>query len=152
MLDSCVLNKCVKQMCAKEDVIKVMSSFTYTLLTCMCVATLWTVAHQAPLSMEFSRQEYLSELPFPPPGDLPDSRTEPDSSVFCIGRWVLFYLFIFLTVSATSEAHTVDQIRSDQISCSVVSDSLRPHESQHARPPCPSPTPGVHSDSRPSSQ
>ena len=44
------------------------------------------------------------------------------------------------------------QIRSDQISHSVVSDSLRPHESQHARPPCPSPTPGVHSDSCPSSQ
>ena len=41
---------------------------------------------------------------------------------------------------------------SDQISRSVVSDSLWPHESQHARPPCPSPTPGVHSDSRPSSQ
>ena len=40
----------------------------------------------------------------------------------------------------------------DQISRSVVSDSLRPHESQHARPPCPSPTPGVHSDSRLSSQ
>ena len=39
-----------------------------------------------------------------------------------------------------------------QFSCSVVSDSLRPHESQHARPPCPSPTPGVHWDSRPSSQ
>ena len=38
-------------------------------------------------------------------------------------------------------------IRSDQISRSVVSDSLRPHESQHARPPCPSPTLGVHSDS-----
>ena len=36
------------------------------------------------------------------------------------------------------------QIRSDQISRSVVSDSLRPSESQHARPPCPSPTPGVH--------
>ena len=33
-----------------------------------------------------------------------------------------------------------------------MSDSLRPHESKHARPPCPSPTPGVHSDSRPSSQ
>ena len=42
--------------------------------------------------------------------------------------------------------------RSDQISRSVVSNSLRPHESQHARPPCPSPTPGVHRDSRPSSQ
>ena len=39
-----------------------------------------------------------------------------------------------------------------QFSCSVVSDSLRPHELQHTRPPCPSPTPGVHSDSRPSSQ
>ena len=39
-----------------------------------------------------------------------------------------------------------------QFSRSVVSDSLRPHESQHARPPCPSTTPGVHSDSRPSSQ
>ena len=33
-----------------------------------------------------------------------------------------------------------------------MSDSLQPHESQHARPPCPSPTPGVHSDSHPSSQ
>ena len=40
-----------------------------------------------------------------------------------------------------------------QFSCrSVVSDSLRPHESQHARPPSPSPSPGVHSDSCPSSQ
>ena len=44
------------------------------------------------------------------------------------------------------------QFSSVQFSCSVMSDSLRPHESQHARPLCPSPTPGVHSDSRPSSQ
>ena len=43
-------------------------------------------------------------------------------------------------------------ISSGQFSRSVMSDSLQPHESQHARPPCPSPTPGVHSDSRPSSQ
>ena len=42
-------------------------------------------------------------------------------------------------------------ISSVQFSHSVVSDSLQPHESRHARPPCPSPTPGVHSDSRPSS-
>jgi len=42
--------------------------------------------------------------------------------------------------------------RSDQISRSVVSNSLRPHEPQHPRPPCPSPTPRVHWDSRPSSQ
>ena len=40
-------------------------------------------------------------------------------------------------------------ISSVQFSCSVVSNSLRPHESQHARPPCSSPSPGVHSDSRP---
>ena len=39
-----------------------------------------------------------------------------------------------------------------QVSCSVVSNSLRPHELQHARPPCPSPTPGVHSNSCPSSR
>ena len=39
-----------------------------------------------------------------------------------------------------------------QFSHSVMSDSLRPHESQHTRPPCPSPTPRVHSDSHPSSQ
>ena len=43
-------------------------------------------------------------------------------------------------------------ISSVQFSHSVVSDSLGPKESQHARPPCPSPSPGVHSDSRPSNQ
>ena len=43
-------------------------------------------------------------------------------------------------------------IHSVQFSRSVMSDSLGPHESQHARPPCPSPTPGVHSDSGPSNQ
>ena len=43
-------------------------------------------------------------------------------------------------------------ISSVQFSHSVVSDSTQPRESQHTRPPCPSPTPGVHSDSRPSSQ
>ena len=47
---------------------------------------------------------------------------------------------------------TLLYIESDQNSRSVVSDSLGPHELQHVRPPCPSPTPGVHSDSRPSSQ
>ena len=40
---------------------------------------LWTVAHQAPLPMEFSRQEYCSGLPFPSPGDLPDPGIEPAS-------------------------------------------------------------------------
>ena len=41
--------------------------------------TLWTVAHQAPLSMGFSRQEYWIVLPFPSPGDLPVPGIEPAS-------------------------------------------------------------------------
>ena len=43
--------------------------------------TPWTVAHQAPLSMGLSRQEYWSGLPFPSPGDLPEPGIEPGSSV-----------------------------------------------------------------------
>ena len=43
------------------------------------LATPWTVAHQAPLSMGFSRQEYWSGLPLPSPGDLPDPGIEPRS-------------------------------------------------------------------------
>ena len=42
-------------------------------------ATPWTVAHWAPPSMGFSRQEYWSGVPFPSPGDLPDSGIEPRS-------------------------------------------------------------------------
>ena len=45
--------------------------------------TLWIVAHQAPLSIEFSRQEYWSGLSCPPPGDLSDPGTEPVSHVSC---------------------------------------------------------------------
>ena len=58
------------------------------------------------------------------------------------------------TVIPTSQgcSHLGPQFSSVQFSRSVVSDSLRPRESQHTRPPCPSPTPGLHSDSRPSSQ
>ena len=43
-------------------------------------ATPWTVAYQAPLSMEFSRQEYWSGFPFPSPGNLPDPGLEPTST------------------------------------------------------------------------
>ena len=60
--------------------------------------TPWTVARQAPLSMGFPRQEYWSGLPFPSPGDLPNSGTEPTppvSPAFAGG---------FLTVEATGEA------------------------------------------------
>ena len=94
-------------------------------------ATLWTVAHQAPLSMGFSRQEYWSGLPCPPPGDLPDPEIEPMSltSPALAGR--------FFTTSTTSV---------QSLSC------VWPHQPQHARPPCPSPNPGVHPNSCPLSR
>ena len=44
-------------------------------------ANLWTVAHQAPVSIQYFRQEYWSGLPFPPPGDLPIPGIEPASLV-----------------------------------------------------------------------
>ena len=49
--------------------------------SCPTLATSWTVVHQAPVSMEFSRQEYWSGLPFPSPGDLPHPEIEPVSAV-----------------------------------------------------------------------
>ena len=51
-------------------------------------ATPGTVTHQASLSMGFSRQEYWSGLPFPPPEDLPDPGIKLSSHVSCIGRCV----------------------------------------------------------------
>ena len=46
---------------------------------CPTLMTPWTIPNQAPLPMGFSRQEYLSGLPFPIPGDLPDPGIEPVS-------------------------------------------------------------------------
>ena len=54
-------------------------------------ATLCTIAHQAPLSMGFSRQEYWSGLPCPPPGDLPYPGIEPTSLMFAFGRRLLYH-------------------------------------------------------------
>ena len=71
------------------------SEFHNTLcLACMLIhfgrvrllATLWTVTHQAPLSMGFSRQEYWSGLPCPPPRDLPQPRQESNPCASC-GSW-----------------------------------------------------------------
>ena len=54
--------------------------YTYV-CRCLVFATLWAVAHQAPLSMGFSRQEHWSGLPCPPPDDLPDPGIEPASGL-----------------------------------------------------------------------
>ena len=56
----------------------VLSHFSHVQL----FVTPWTIAHQAPLSMGFSRQEYWSRLPFPPPGCLPNPGIEPASLMF----------------------------------------------------------------------
>ena len=79
----------------------------------MCVQSLsriqlfvtpWTVAHQAPLSTGFSRQEYWSGLPFPPAGDLPNSGIKPVSlaSLALAGR--------FFTTSTTWEALYLQEV------------------------------------------
>ena len=113
----------------------------------------WTAPCQvAPLSMGFSRQEYWSGLSFPSPGDLPDLGIEQASPA---SPALAHRLFTYATWKAHMSDTVLDlgmAISSVQFSRSVVSDSLRPHESQHARPPSPSPTPRVHSDSRPLSQ
>ena len=63
-------------------------------------ATLWTVDHQSPLSMEFSRQEYWNGLLCPPPGDLPDPGIKLTSLMFPA------LASGFFTTSATWETHT----------------------------------------------
>ena len=77
---------------------KVVMRMVCVLSRVLLFATLWTVARQPPLSMEFSRREHWSELPFPTPGDLPDPGIEPTSltSPALAGG--------FFTTSATWEA------------------------------------------------
>ena len=62
---------------------------------------MWTVAHQAPLSMGFSRQEYLSGLSCPPPGNLPDPGIKP------VSLMSLALASRFFTTSDSWEAHIV---------------------------------------------
>ena len=80
----------------------------------------------------------------PPPGDLSDLDIETASLSLSFQHWQ--------AGSLPRAPPGKSCFSSVPFSCSVVSDSLRLHESQHARPPCPAPTPRVHSDSHPSSQ
>ena len=99
--------------------------------------TPWTIAHQAHLFMEFSRQEYLSGLPFLTPEHLPDPEIEsqspaaPDWQEDSLPLWHL----------GSKVISSVAQL---------CPNSLRPHGLPHARLPCPSPTPGACSNSCPS--
>ena len=78
-----------------------LSRFSHVLL----FVTPWTVAHQAPLSMGFSRQEYWSGLPYLPPGDLPDLGIKPMSIVSpaLAGG--------FFTISATWKPYDAPRLR-----------------------------------------
>ena len=77
---------------------------------------------------------------------------EPAFSFVDFGYGLLCFFYIYFCSNFYDFfPSTNPQFGSVQFRLSVLSDSLWPHESQHARPPCPSPTPGVHSDSRPSS-
>ena len=122
-------------------------------------ATPETAAHQAPPCLGFSRKEHWIGLPFP--SAVHESETESevvqscptlhdpmDCSLLGSSLHGIFQARVLQWVAIVFSNYT----HSVQFSCSVMSDSLRPHESQHARPPCPSPTPRVHSDSCPSSQ
>ena len=72
-----------------------------------------------------------------------------NTSDLCV---LILYSATLLNSLISSNNFLILSFSSVQFSGSVVSNSLRTHESQHARPPCPSPSPGVHSDSHPSSQ
>ena len=69
--------------------------------------SLWTIAHQAPLSMGFSGQEYWSGSPCPPPGNLPNPGIEPGSLKSPAGG--------FFTTSATHETSTKLPINNDNV-------------------------------------
>ena len=102
--------------------------------------TPWTVARQAPLPMGFpGKNTGVGCHSFSRGSSWLRDRTH----ISCIARWILFRW-------ATRKA--LWSICSVQFSCSVMSNSLRPREPQHSRPPCPSPTSGVHSNLRPLSQ
>ena len=104
-------------------------------------ATLRTVAHQPPMAMGFSRQEYGSGLPCPPPRALADRGMEPTSPLSLVLAGRLF------TTSATQEVPATG--------CRVVAQScptLWPHGRQHARLSCPSPSPRACSNSPPLSR
>ena len=96
----------------------------------------WTITHQASLFMGFS-QEYRSGLPCPPPGNLPDSGLRDQTHVSCLLHWQAG--FVPLSHQGSPLYHQFSSVQFSSVAQSCP--TLQPHESQHARPPCPSPIP-----------
>ena len=69
--------------------------------SCLTLVTPWTVAHQAPLSMGFSRQEYWSGLPFLSAGDLPDLGIDPVSPVLQADSLPINFCYLYHLVYGT---------------------------------------------------
>ena len=96
---------------------------------------------------------FLSGATFVPREHLPMS-----GNILHCKSWVMCYWYLVgrevrdVTEHCAQDGPIANNFSLVQFSLSVVSNSLRPHESQHTRPPCPSPTPGVHSNSCPLSQ
>ena len=128
-------------------------------LSCVrLVATPWTAVYQSPPSMRFSRQEDWSgkSISFSRRSSQPRDRTWVSLIVDrrftvwatrevldipnCFSSYKLHEIYIFWAIFL----FYIVQFSSVQFSRSGVSNSLRPHESQHSRPPCPSPTPRVY--------
>ena len=90
-----------------------MKGYSHSLSCVQPFAVWWTVAHQAPLSMTFSRQEHWSGLPFPSPGDPPNGGIELASLV---------------PPALQADSWPMSHLGSPLVwKCSVVSDSLQPH-------------------------
>ena len=85
---------------------------------CLTLCNPWTIACQAPLFMEFSRQEYQSGLPFPPPGDLPNPGMEPVSPALAGG---------FFTAESSGKPNTNHAATQTKIPGGAVNSPLHPH-------------------------
>ena len=110
-----------------------MSEWVKSLSHVRLFATLWTVAPQVPLSLEFSRQEYLRGLPFPSPGDLPYPEMEPGSSALQADFLLSeppgkpYITIVMFSLSDLKQIISLNRKWKWKWSRSVMSDSLRPH-------------------------
>ena len=118
----------------------------YCLVPKLCLTLCYAIANQDHLPVEFPRQEYCSWFPFPAPGNFSYPGIKYKSLALIGG--------FFTAKPPEKPVHSLPEtlFSSVQFSRLVMSNSLRHHGLQHAIPPCPSPTPGIHTNTCPLSQ